>query len=452
MQVSVETTSNLGRRVTVIVPPEQLEEEIKNRLANLSKTAKIEGFRPGKVPSRMIEQRFGASVRGEAVDKLLQSSLNAALQQEKLEPASTPTIESLKAEKGQPLEYIATFEVFPEVKLQSLTDIKLEKLNVDITEADVDRVLEQMRKQHAKWITVARSAQFGDRISFDLTWEDAAAQKTREQKNVAVILEEGRIPKGLEGLKGAKAKEEVKVEISLQGQEQKRIPATAKIIKVDEPELPQLNEEFAKLLDVKGGMAGLRAEVRQHMDQQLEDALRNKTRNQVVEKLLERHQLEVPNQLLETEIEQMKREIHAQRMPNIPYDPNMQVPPEALANLKNLAKQRVILSLIYSALIKKHALKVDFNKVKARVEQIASVFQDPIAMAESMLRDKATLNQVSAQVIEEQVIAKLLEEVQFTEKTLSYAEVMEIGHPGDLPADEHGHEHHHHNHHHEHEH
>lgn len=433
MQVSVETTSNLGRRLTVIVPADLLEDEVSARLKNLSKTAKIEGFRPGKIPSRVIEQRFGDSARGEVVNKVLQKSLNDALIQEKLEPASTPTIQSLKAEKGQPLEYVATFDVFPEVKLQDLSDVVLEKSKVNIAEADVDRVLEQMRVQHAKWIPVDRASKEGDKVTVDLKWpHEEKAAKFREQRGVAFILSKA-LPPDLEVLKGTKVGDEVPVKLAIQVRgtpERTQVSAMGTVLTIAEPELPELNDEFAKTLEVAEGIQGLRAEVRDHMQKQADQVVKTKVRNRLVEALLERHHFELPEQVVETEKQQMEYELKMQQQSAVsPKD--FELADSIRENIANMAKKRVTLSLIYSALIKEYQLKVDSNRVHERIEQIAVSFEDPKEMAQKMLQDRPTINRISTEVMEDQILEKLLEKIQYTEKNLDYAKVMELEHNHD---------------------
>jgi trigger factor len=210
MDISVEITGSLARRLTVAVPASEITSAIQKRIQKLSKTAKLDGFRPGKIPAKVIEQRFGPALRGEAIEELLQSSLTTALKQEKLQPAETPTIQSLEAEEGQPLKYSATFEVYPEVHVNSLADVTLEKTVVNIEESDIDRVLEQMRKQHAEWQEVNRAIQAGDKVTMDFVRiVDGKPQTESEQKNVSLIMDEGRIPAGFDKLLGAKAGDEL---------------------------------------------------------------------------------------------------------------------------------------------------------------------------------------------------------------------------------------------------
>lgn len=220
MDISVEITGSLARRLTVAVPASEINNAIQKRIQKLTKTAKLDGFRPGKIPAKVIQQRFGDAIRGEAIEEVLQSSLRTALTQEKLQPAEPPTIQSLEADEGQPLKYSAIFEVYPEVHVNSLANVTLEKTVVAIEDADIARVLDQMRKQHAEWEEVNRPIQLGDKVTMDfIRVIDDKPQADTEQKNVSLILDEGRIPAGFDKLIGAKAGDEVTIDLPEQAGE-----------------------------------------------------------------------------------------------------------------------------------------------------------------------------------------------------------------------------------------
>ncbi len=454
IQVSVETTSSLGRRISITVPAEEVEKEIKARLASISKTVKIEGFRPGKVPSRIVEQRYGNAARSEAIEKLIQSTLTDALVEEKLQPAEPPLIDSIKAEPGQPLEYTAGFEVYPEVKLQNLSDITLEKRVVKITEDDVNRVLNQIRKQHASWNIVDRAAEDGDRVTFDLHWTDPNdPAKVGEQKNIIIAIEEGGTPAEFVTIKGTKTGDEVKLMLPLQGDPNANtIPGVAKILKVEAPELPVLDDKLAKQLDVENGVEGLRTEVQKHMEIQLEDTLKNELKTQVIEQFLARHPLELPKDLVEKETRILEQELRAQLRQQIPQNADIPLPENVRENLSHQARRRVTLSILFAALAKEYPLQIDNARIKKRVEQIAASFQAPANVAESLFKDKNIISRIRSQVLEEQLVEKLLEQVKYAETTVAYADVIKMQGPRGAPAIGTGHEHHDHGHEHHHEH
>jgi len=430
MQVSVETTSNLGRCMTVKVPPDQFENEFKIRLREYGKNAKIEGFRPDKVPPKILEQRFGVAAYREALNRVVQTSLNTALHQEKLQPAGSPKIEFIKEEKGQPLEYKATFEILPEITLNDMTDVALENLTVNLTDADVDHVLEQMRKQHADWVPVERAAELGDRLNLDFKWPAPDSPgEFHEEKNVSLVLEsQANTPPEMIVLRGTKVGDEVEVPLTLKSkitQEETKVTAKAKVLKITEPKLPELNQEFADRLEVTGGIAGLRQEVKQHMEQQVKQVAKSKLRNQVVEQLLKHHTVELPAELVEKEGQQIEQEHRSnQKAAGILVN---EIPNELKEEIVAMAKDRVKLSLLYAAIIKKNGLKVDANRVRERLEQMVGMYQDSAGMVERMMQDQNTMYQISSQIMEEQVIEKVMEQIKLSDKAVSYNEIMEIG-------------------------
>lgn len=444
-QVSVENTSNLGRRMNVSVPSDEIEMAIKDRLQRLTKTAQIQGFRQGKAPLKVIEQRYGSAVRREVVEELLQSSLSEALMQQNLRVAGLPNVESLKADTNQPLEYSAVFEIYPEIQLKDLSDLSLEKLKVAIKDSDVDKVIGQIQKQHVKWVVVDRAAQWDDQVTMNLIWDDPeAASGKSERKNAAIVLEKEVIAKEFEVLLGKKAGETIQIKIPVQKNRDEKpvdIAGQASIIQVAQASLPDVNEDFTKQLDVDGGVVGLRAEVQKQMQLQLDRNIKEKLKAQLIEKLLERHTIEeLPQGLIDQEVNRLAQELASQ----FHQDPQLfanNLPEEMRNNFVSAAKQRVALSIIYGAVAKNHNLKVDNNRVKERMEQAAYSYQDPAAIMQKMAQDKQFISAIRSQILEEQIIDKLLEEVKYTEKPADYADVMKLAHQ-DHEHDEHVHDEH----------
>lgn len=426
IQVSVEITSSLGRRLNVTVPAERFEQAVKERIQRIAKTAKIDGFRPGKLPIKTAEKMFAEGARAEATEKLLQSTLQEALIQEKLQPAGYPTIESLKADAGAPLQYTAAFEVFPEVQLKSLDDVTLEKLVVSLTDADVTKVLEQMRKQHAQWEEVQHAAEMSDRVTFDLN----------EQKGLQLIIEEGAMPAEFIVLKGKKVGDEAKVQ--WQGKE-----ATVKVIKVEAAKLPEIDNEFAKRLGVKDAtVAGLNTEVRQHLQTELDRVLQGKLKSQLLEKLIECNPVELPKSAVDAEYEYLAKDFRERVKKQFGQEVK-DLPDSIKQQTQDDARRRVILGLLFPAVIKQFDLKVDDARVKQHVERVLSAFENTPGMIDMVYKDKNIMANIRSQVLEEQVVEKLLEQVKFTEKNATYSEVMKFA--------DHQHDHHHHDHEHVHD-
>ncbi len=358
MDVSVEITGSLARRLTVIVPAAEISNAIHKRIQKLTKTIKLDGYRPGKVPTSVIQQRFGDAIKGEELEKLVQSSLTTALQQENLQPAGSPMIQSLEANEGQPLKYSATFEVYPDVQVNSLADVTLEKTVVTIEESDVDYVVEKMRKQH-----------------------------TGEGETLS-------------------------------------------------------DDEFIKRLSMET-MDELRKQVRSHMEQELNNVLKNKLKTQLIDKLIEKNTLELPKTLLERECQHLEKEWE-ERLRQSTQQQDAVLPAEAKEKSLEIARRRVTLSLLFGELMKQYNIQVDNNKVNEHIFRIATSFQEPQAIVNMIQKQPEILNNIRAQVVEEQVVDKLLEQVQYTEKTAQYREIMqmETDAAGELEH-EHHHEHEH---------
>lgn len=428
MQVSIETTSNLGRSLTVVVPAESVKNAYENKIKQLMQTVRIAGFRPGKAPRKTVEDRFGVLKHQESVEEVLQKTLNQALTDENIVPAGRPVIQSLKAEKDQPLEYTVSFEIYPEVQLKGLNEIKIEKQIVDIEESDIDTVLEQMRKQHAKWEAVDHPAQKGNRLMVNLKWQDDK-QELHEQKNVPILLEKGAIPVEFEALEGAKVGEVRQVKLPLQNPSSSAVDAEVTIVSVLGSKLPEVNDEFAKQLDVKGGVTELRSEIRQHMQRQMEESLQNRLTSQLIDQLLAKNNFEVPKALVEMEYQALTQEFLSRNKAKS----DTPIPENIKPQMQESAQKRVRLSLIYSSVVKESSIKVDDAKVKAKVEQIAGIFETPTEMLEKIFSDKNLLRNIRSQVLEQQVVEKLLEQVQYSDKKVSYSELMK--------GQEHDHEH-----------
>lgn len=441
MRVSVEITSSLGRRLNVSVPAERVQQAVQERLRNIAKTAKVDGFRPGKLPLVMAEKMFGAAAHGEAAEKLLQKTLFEALQQEQLSPAGYPSVETLKADKDGPLEYTVAFEVYPEIQFAPLSNVTLEKLVVDIKETDVERVIEQMRKQHAEWLDVQRPAQLDDKITFDLLrLIDGQASDEDKQNDVSLILDENTIPPGFDVLKGSRAGDKLTIDLSKQAGD--GVTAIAEIKKVAEAKLPELNDEFAKKLGVEeGGISTFRNQVRQHMQEELDRVLKSRLKEQIIDQFVAGHTIELPKALIDAELEHLVEDFK-KRMERELSQQITQLPEASMEELRKTATQRVHTGLLMQAFIKQHDIKVDEERVRAHVEKIASAFGDSSALVDMVYRDKNILGNIRSQILEEQVVDKLLEQVKFNEKPGDYQEIMQFR-SNSVPMVKHDHHHEH---------
>lgn len=427
MQISVENVGRLNRRLSVIVPSKQLEQHKKNRLAELAKKTRLDGFRPGKVPINVIEKLYGDSVWGDVIQESLQTSLSTALRKNALNPAGQPHIDSIKAEPGNDLEYTASFEVYPQVSAPELKNVSLEKLKVDITETDISEVLEKMRHQHVDWIETQRKAQQGDKVNFDLIFSDGSEPR----KDLEWVLEEGKLPEGFANLFGCMAGETLSVSLpggDKENQAEKTSSATVRVQKIFEPKLAELDDAFAQRLGIHagGGMETLRTQIRQHMQNELDRVLREKLKKQVINKLIETHTLEeLPQVLLDQEFQRLEAE-QLQGQKKQQKTSEAPLTEEAKKALQLAANRRVTLGLLFSAVIEKHHFKVDEARVLQEVERLASAFQFEQSIQDRLYKDKNMMLNIRSSILEEQVIDKLLEEAEYTEKTMDYNEIMNL--------------------------
>lgn len=429
MQVSVESTGSLERRMTVEVPEERVEQEVKSRLQRLARTTKMDGFRPGKVPMHVVKRRYGGQVRQEVIGEVMQSTFYEAVGQENLRPAGLPDIEPRKIDEGENLEYTATFEVFPELELPTLEGVELEKTTAGVTDADVDKMIQTLREQHTDWQPVEREAQDGDRVRIDFRGAiDGEEFSGGRGEDVPVTLGGGRMIEGFEeGLKGAKAGEERSLDLTFPEDypydevagKQAQFDVTVR--QVEAPELPELDEAFAAKFGVtEGGVEALRKEVRDNMERELADAVQGQNKQKVLDRLLELVAVEVPRALVENEAqslaEQMKQQMH---VPQGKEGPDLDT-----SMFQEQAERRVKLGLLLSELIRQQGLKADPEKVRARVEAIASSYEDPNEVVNWYYSDPRRLQDVESVVLEDAVVDWALEQGEVKESESSFEEVM----------------------------
>lgn len=429
MQISVESVDSLTRRLNVTVPVSQLEQSKNQRLVELAKKTRLDGFRPGKVPISIIEKLYGNSIWQDIIEKCLQSSLLAALEQKALNPAGKPHIESIKAEPGTDLTYTASFEVYPKIEVPELKGICLERLNVVIKEADLDKVLEQVRLQYAEWIEVPKKAYYGHRVTFDLVFSDSE-EKTR--RDLQWVLEEGKIPEGFSVLLNSSAGETLHTSFPReQGSDELHL-AKLEVKKVAKVKLPDLDNAFAKRLDVKEGtIEALRDQIRKHMQIELDRVLREKLKTQVIEKLMTRYTIEeLPQGLLAQEFQRLEQDIYKRYKQQ--GKGKISLSEIEKADLMQMAHRRVKLGLLFDVLIEKHHVQVDETRVQQHIGQLANAFQFEQMVRDRLCKDKNMMMGVRSSVLEEQVIDKLLEEVEYTEEVAQYAEVMNLSGEGHI--------------------
>ena len=441
MQVSVETTSGLERRMTVGIPADRIESEVNKRLQQTASRAKVDGFRPGKVPMSVIRKRFGGSARQEVMGEVIQSSFYEAIMQEKLSPAGAPSVEPKQLEEGKDFEYVATFEVYPEITLGDFSEIKVERIESEVRDEDLESMLEILRKQNTQFETVERAAENGDQLKVDFVGRvDGEPFQGGAANNTEIVLGSGRMIPGFEdGLLGAKAGDSVTLNVTFPEEYQnlelagKAAEFDVQVHAVAAPALPELNDEFfAKFGVEEGGIDAFRAEVRKNMERELRQAIKTKVKTQVMDGLLATNSIDVPKALVSSEIDRLRQQA-VQQFGGANIDPS-QLPAELF---EEQAKRRVSLGLIVADVVKQNDIKPDNDRVRAMVEELASAYQEPEQVVNWYYQNEQQLAEIQSVVLEEQVVDTVLQKAQVTSKQVPYEDAVKPAQSAkDLEADD----------------
>ena len=422
MQVSVETTSGLERRLTVGVPAEKVDSAVEDKLQEAKKNVRLDGFRPGKVPMREVKRRFGSAVRNDVLADVMREAFIEAVEQEKLQPAGMPGFEATTNEPGKDLEFVATFEVYPEVELQAFDGIAVEKPQADVSDEDVDTMIETLRQQRAQFEEVERAAEQGDRVNINykgLKDGEAFEGGTADGQNLE--LGSGQMIPGFEdGIVGMKAGEEKDIDVTfpeeyhseeLKGQ---AVVFQIKVNKVEGKQLPEVDAEFMKAFGVDDGdEAKFKAEVRKNMERELKNAITGKVKEQVMEGLSDLHAFDLPAALVSQEVQRMRQQMVQQFGGGQQFDAS--ILPDDL--FTEQAQRSVRLGLIIRAILDQNELKADADKVKARVEE-------PEEVVNWVYGNPQQLQQSEGAVLEEQVVDLVLASAKVEEKTMSYQDAV----------------------------
>lgn len=426
MNVTVESTGALERRMRVELPIEPIQQQVDSRLKNVGRTAKIKGFRPGKVPAKVVKQRYGKQVREEVLGEVLQKSYSAAVTQERLNPAGGPKIET-EDEDGKTFAFVATFEIMPEVKLKSLDKIKIEKPDVQIGDSDVDDMLLNLRKQKASWEAVDRKSKNGDRVIVDFAGElNGEPFQGGQGTEIPVVLGEGQmLPDFEKGLTGIKAADEKTFKVKfpkdyhaedLAGQ---KADFSIKTHRVEEQVLPELDDNFAEMFDVtEGGLKKFMGDVRENMEREAEQKVKGDIREQVMDSLLENNPLDIPQTLKHQEAHSLQHEA-MQRMGIEDHD---MAPP--IDNFSEAAEKRVRLGLLLRQVIADNELKADEDLVRERVEEMCASYENSADMVEMYLNNPQVRQQIEPMVVEQLAIDWLLENGKVKNKKISFKDYM----------------------------
>ncbi|PIP81398.1 MAG: trigger factor [Gammaproteobacteria bacterium CG22_combo_CG10-13_8_21_14_all_40_8] len=428
MQVSVETTKGLERRMTVGLPAETVNNEITKRLKKLATTQRIPGFRPGKIPLTVIKKRYEQPVRHEVLTEVMQRGFYQAIMQEKLTPAGAPRVEP-KDQEGELFEFEALFEVYPEITVSELSSLELNKVHAEVTEADVDNMIETLRKQRASWESVRRMAKKGDMVVIDFEGSiDGENFDGGTAENVSVVLGEGKMLADFEtGLLKLKADEEKEIEMTFPDDYQatelagKVAKFKIKAHEVKGQKLPDVDDEFLKLFGIEeGGVDELKAEVRTNMQRELSQTIKNKLKAEVLDKLAKDNQIDLPKALVDQEIDRQRLQMLQQMKGR-----NVSELPELPASLfEEQASKRVTLGLVVSEIIKTNELKVDAEKVRSTIDEMAAAYDEPEQVVNWYYADKNRLAEVESLVLEDEVVAFILAKAKVTHSDVSFDEIM----------------------------
>lgn len=430
MQVSLTSTSGLERRMEVAVPAQRVTTEVEQRLKQISRTARLKGFRPGKAPYAVIQRQYGEQVHGEVISELIRSSYAEALSQERLNPAASPRIEPIAVGPGSDLKYAATFEVLPEIKVKPVERLAIERPASEVADTDLDAMIESMRKQRPVFTEVSRPAQDTDRVLVDYTSTvDGQPMKGGEGQDTPFIIGSNRVMTELEqGVKGASAGETRTVSVTFPAEHPSKEVAgkTAEfhltVKKVEEQRLPEVDEEFCKQFGVQeGGIEALKSEVRQSMTRELEEVIRNRLRTQVMDALYKENAFEVPRSLIEEQIQQLQLDMA--RRANI-QDPKQLPPPQTF---EELARRRVTLGLLLTEIVRAENLKVDRERVQARLAELAASYPNPDEVRRAYLQNADAMRQIESSVLEDQAVDWVLGKAQITDKPVSFSQLTGFG-------------------------
>ncbi|WP_027962888.1 trigger factor [Halomonas halodenitrificans] len=429
MQVSVDTTSQIERRITVQVPAAEIDEAVNARLKDAAKNVRMDGFRRGRVPMSVIRQRYGSEVRNEVVGEVMRERYVRAITENELNPAGMPQIEATVNETGKDLEFVATLETYPEVELAPIEGADVERPVVEVTEADVDEMIDTLRKQNADWEDVERAAEDGDQLTIDFQGflGDEPFEGGSAEGHDLVIGSNSFIPGFEEQLIGAQAGDDKEIKVTfpedyqaenLAGQE-----ATFKVTvhAVKGKALPEIDAEFIAKFGVEDGdLDAFRAEVKKNMTREAGQAVDNRVKQQVLAALQKANEVAVPQALVQQETDGLKRQAAQQFGLGEDFDVS-QLPNELF---EEQARSRVEVGLLLAEVIKVNELEASDDEIRAKVQELAEQYQEPEQVVEHYMGDDQLKTQVKSAILEEKAVDVLLGQASVQDVEMSYQDVL----------------------------
>ena len=425
MQVSVEKTGELERRMTVQVPSEDIDSKVSGRLNQLRREVRLKGFRPGKVPMNVVQQRYGKQVRDEVLSEVMQTSLEQAIGEQDLRVAGVTRLEpSPKTEQGG-FEFMAMLEVFPEIPELDVSELAIDKPVAEITGDDVDDMINTLREQRREWQDAEGAAKAGDRVRLAYV-ADLDGQRIPDTGHHELAPTLGNLdtfPTLAEALEGVSKGDEKSLELTFPENYRHESLAgkTAKVelsIKaVETSSLPEVDDEFAKAFGIDGGVEKLRADVDRNLNRELKAAVSNKTKNAVIEGLLGKFgDIQLPPTSVTQEARQMQAQVQSQNQ-------NQEPPP--LDAFREAAERRLRLGLLFGEFARQNDIRIDASRVQGKLDEIAETYENPAQIVEIYRADERLMDQLENIVLEEQVVDAILAKAKVADKTLSFKELME---------------------------
>jgi trigger factor len=424
MQVSIENVGKLGRKLTVRLPAQGLEDKVRTRIQEMGRSARLKGFRPGKVPTKVIEQRFGRQIRGEVLSEMIGSSFQEAVSQEKLRPAVQPAISTTGTPTNGEIEYTATFEIMPEIGKIDISGLEIAKPTASVTDPDIDQMIETLRLQRRTFVPVERAAHGGDMALFEFAaMIDGKRHPETGFERVGAILGSGAFLSEIENkLIGHKTGDELTTDatfptnfrdVALAG---RTATVEIKVVRVQEPHLPEVDEAFAESFGIKdGGLSRFREDVRANLERELKGVLMGRLKATTAEKLVDAYpEIDLPQSMIENDARQLARQANAQGE-------------DAFLAYLPAARRRVAAGFLLAELGRQNEVRLDSRRVSEALAMIASTYEEPEKVVELYTRDPQLMQSLQSRVLEDQVVEWVAEHAKLTEQQLSFNDVMRPG-------------------------
>ncbi len=429
MQVSVESGEGLVKRLLVNLPADKVNELIDAKLKEAVRTVRMDGFRPGKVPMRVVKQRYGEQIRQDVYGELIHSSFYEAVTQENLQPVGEPSIELREDDADGGLAYTATFEVMPELEIADLSALEIKRPQTEVVDDDVENMIEKLRQQRTEWTDVDRAAQNEDRVTMDFTgYMDGEAFEGGTASDIPLVLGSGTMIPGFEeGLVGAKAGENLELELKFPEDYRvehlagKDVSFKVEVKAVAEPELPEIDQDFVQALGVEDGTEeSLRKEIRENMEREVRQKIKARTKEQVMDALLEANEISVPSAMVSQEAAALKQQTQ-QEMSQSGQQSTVDLP---LSVFEPQAERRVKLGLLVGEIMRGNELEVDQARVDEAIAEQAATFEDPDEIIQWYKENEQARSSVENVVLEDQVVDLILEQAKVDEENLSFDELL----------------------------